>query len=126
MHDLINLLGVATDANCKFIFCCRACATRSRGKTQTDYKAIDKAIVETVYTYFNDIFLANKKPLWVTTVARNNKYDFFEDNVVNHKETEIMITNYKVEHVEVSPLYPKASYEVYTFKDFIEKLGQYL
>ena len=62
MHDLINLLGVATDANCKFIFCCRACATRSRGKTQTDYKAIDKAIVETVYTYFNDIFLANKKP----------------------------------------------------------------
>ena len=126
MHDLINLLGVATDANCKFIFCCRACATRSRGKTQTDYKAIDKAIVETVYTYFNDIFLANKKPLWVTTVARNNKYDFFEDNVVNHKETEIMITNYKVEHVEVSSLYPKASYEVYTFKDFIEKLGQYL
>lgn len=126
MHDLISLLGVAADANCKFIFCCRACATRSRGKTQTDYKAIDKAIVETVYTYFNDIFLANKKPLWVTTVARNNKYDFFEDNVVNHKETEIMITNYKVEHVEVSPLYPKASYEVYTFKDFIEKLGQYL
>lgn len=126
MHDLINLLGVATDANCKFIFCCRACATRSRGKTKTDYKAIDKAIVETVYTYFNDIFLANKKPLWVTTVARNNKYDFFEDNVVNHKETEIMITNYKVEHVEVSPLYPDAKYEVYTFKDFIYKLGQYL
>lgn len=126
MHDLISLLGVAADVNCKFIFCCRACATRSRGKTQTDYKAIDKAIVETVYTYFNDIFLANKKPLWVTTVARNNKYDFFEDNVVNHKETEIMITNYKVEHVEVSSLYPKASYEVYTFKDFIEKLGQYL
>ena len=93
---------------------------------KTDYKAIDKAIVETVYTYFNDIFLANKKPLWVTTVARNNKYDFFEDNVVNHKETEIMITNYKVEHVEVSPLYPKASYEVYTFKDFIYKLGHYL
>ncbi len=126
MHDLISLLGVAADANCKFIFCCRACATRSKGKTKTDYKAIDKAIVETVYTYFNDIFLANKKPLWVTTVARNNKYDFFEDNVVNHKETEIMITNYKVDHVEVSPLYPKASYEVYTFKDFIEKLGQYL
>lgn len=126
MHDLISLLGVAADANCKFIFCCRACATKSKGNTKTDYKAIDKAIVETVYTYFNDIFLANKKPLWVTTVARNNKYDFFKDNVVNHKETEIMITNYKVEHLEVSPLYPKASYEVYTFKDFIEKLGQYL
>ena len=37
-----------------------------------------------------------------------------------------MITNYKVDHVEVSPLYPKAGYDVYTFKDFIEKLGQYL
>lgn len=126
MYDLISLLGVAADVNCKFIFCCRACATRSKGNTKTDYKAIDKAIVETVYTYFNDIFLANKKPLWVTTISRNNKYDFFEDAVANHKEAEIMITNYKVDHVEVSPLYPKAGYEVYTFKDFIEKLGQYL
>lgn len=126
MYDLINLLGVATDANCKFIFCCRACATKSSGKSKTNLKAIDKAIVETVYTYFNDIFLANDKPLWVTTISRNNKDDFFRDNVVNHKETEIMITNYKVEHVEVSPLYPNAKYEVYTFKDFINKLGQYL
>ncbi len=37
-----------------------------------------------------------------------------------------MITNYKVENIEVSPLYPDAGYEVYTFKDFIEKLGKYL
>lgn len=126
MYDLINLLGVASNTDCKFIFCCRACAKKGRGKSKTDLKAIDKAIVETVYTYFNDIFLANDKPLWVTTISRNNKYDFFRDNVVNHKETEIMITNYKVEHVEVSPLYPDAKYEVYTFKDFINKLGQYL
>lgn len=126
MYDLINLLGVASDTDCKFIFCCRACAKKSRGKSKTDLKAIDKAIVETVYTYFNDIFLANDKPLWVTTISKNNKYDFFRDNVVNHKETEIMITNYKVENIEVSPLYPDAKYEVYTFKDFINKLGQYL
>jgi len=62
----------------------------------------------------------------VTTISRNNKYDFFEDAVANHKEAEIMITNYKVENIEVSPLYPDAGYEVYTFKDFIEKLGKYL
>lgn len=126
MHDLISLLGVASDTNCKFIFCCRACATRGKDVSKTDLKAIDKAIVETVYTYFNDIFLANNKPLWVTTISRNNKYDFFEDAVANHKEAEIMITNYKVEHIEASPLYPDAGYEVYTFKDFIEKLGKYL
>ena len=126
MYDLINLLGVASNTDCKFIFCCRACAKKGRGKTKTDLKAIDKAIVETVYTYFNDIFLANDKPLWVTTISRNNKYDFFRDNVANHKEAEIMITNYKVENIEVSPLYPDAKYEVYTFKDFINKLGQYL
>ena len=126
MYDLVNLLGVASDTDCKFIFCCRACATKSSDNSKTDLKAIDKAIVETVYTYFNDIFLANDKPLWVTIISRNNKYDFFRDAVANHEETEIMITNYKVENIEVSSLYPNAKYEVYTFKDFINKLGQYL
>lgn len=97
-----------------------------RQASKADMKSIDKAIVETVYTHFNDIFLANSKPLWVVTISRDSSKDFFTDLVAKHEEAEIMITNYEVQEFEPSPLYPKAKYEVYPFKNFIYKLGQYL
>jgi len=126
MLELIEKLYTTSEVGNKFIFSCRACGTKMSKASKGDMKSIDTAIVETVYTYFNDIFLANNKPLWVVTISRDSSKDFFTDLVAKHEEAEIMITNYKVQGFEPSPLYPKAKYEVYSFKDFIYKLGQYL
>lgn len=126
MLELIEKLYTTSEVGNKFIFSCRACGTKGSEASKADMKSIDKAIVETVYTHFNDIFLANSKPLWVVTISRDSSKDFFTDLVAKHEEAEIMITNYKVQGFEPSPLYPKAKYEVYSFKDFIYKLGQYL
>ena len=126
MLELIEKLYTTSEVGNKFIFSCRACGTKGSEASKADMKSIDKAIVETVYTHFNDIFLANSKPLWVVTISRDSSKDFFTDLVAKHEEAEIMITNYEVQEFEPSPLYPKAKYEVYPFKNFIYKLGQYL
>ena len=122
MLKLITSLGVASKSKNKFIFCCRACATKSNQSSKTDFEFIDKSIKEAVFDNFESVF--GKKPLYVLVVNNNKNKDFFEDCVRNHDKTEIMITNYKIQGFETNPAYKNVRYEVYTFKDFKNKLYQ--
>ena len=123
MLKLITALGVASKVGNKFIFCCRACATKASKASKLDVKSIDIAIMENVFVNFSDIF--GNKPLWVLTIVKDSSKDFFEDCVRNHDETEIMITNYEIQDFEADSRFKTtkgAGYKVYTFTDFSNKL----
>lgn len=123
MRKLITALGVVSKVGNKFIFCCRACATKASKASKLDVKPIDIAIMENVFVNFSQIF--GNKPLWVLTIVKDSSKDFFEDCVRNHEETEIMITNYEIQDFEADSRFKTtkgAGYKVYTFTDFSNKL----
>ena len=127
MRKLIESLGVASDAGCKFIFSCRATAKKAKNtQSAKDYKDKNMAIIDSVYMNFGSVFIDNNKPLWVLAINPNSKKDFFTDVAAKHEETEIMITNYKIQEFKPSSLHPKAEYKVYDFMTFINLLGQHI
>lgn len=125
MGDLIQKLKEVAGVGNKFIFSCRACGTKMAG-SKTNIADKDIAIRDAVFKPFKNSGI----PLWVTTISRSGRKNFFTDLVVSHNEAEIMITNYEVYAPEQSFVRPSTKItfqcETFTFDDFLKKLAQTL
>lgn len=117
--DTRKLIDLLVTSGGKFIFSCRASATKdaSSNKSDEEYLKQNREIYNNVLDYFRKKGIR----LWVARFSTKNMS--FAEKLINNGETEIMITNF-----EIQDFTPKnrGVVETMSYVDFMQDIDKYL
>lgn len=117
--DSRALIDKLVSSGGKFIFSCRACATIEANSNTSlkQIKSINKGIYDDVLDYFKNKGI----PLWVARFSTNKKS--FIDALKDNDTTEVMITNYEIQHFKCKS---EGVVETMSYKLFMKDIDKYL
>ena len=117
--NITRLIDLLVTSGGKFIFSCRASATKdaSSNKSDEEYLKQNREIYNNVLDYFRKKGIR----LWVARFSTKNMS--FAEKLINNGETEIMITNF-----EIQDFTPKnrGVVETMSYVDFMQDIDKYL